>query len=187
MPEPSPLDISVVIPAYRRPEQLRRAVGSVLAQEPAAPAEIIVVDDASGDATADVARELGATVIVHERNRGEGAARNTGLAAATHDWVALLDSDDEWLPGHLDVLAPLRDGHVLVGDTCLATGSGPVAGRLYGWHGDEPRVLRSPASIVWPENTITPSAAILRRATALEAGGFTEGMRHAADLDLWIR
>src|SRR4051794_4178924 len=109
-----PLPISVVIPAYRRADLVRRAVASVRAQRPAQPAEIIVVDDASGDGTADAARDSGATVVVNPANVGEGAARNVGVRAATQPWIALLDSDDEWLPDHLSRLWPLRDGHVLV-------------------------------------------------------------------------
>jgi glycosyltransferase involved in cell wall biosynthesis len=185
--EPTAPEVSVVIPAYRRAEALRRALRSVLAQQPAPPPEIIVVDDASGDDTADAARELGATVIVHEHNQGEGAARNTGLRAARHDWVALLDSDDEWLPWHLERLLALRAGHVVVGAACVAVGDGPKAGTLYGWRGPRERVLRSPPDIAWPENVLTPSATLVRRDAVLAAGGFAEGVPQAGDLDTWLR
>lgn len=184
---PEPREVSVVIPAYRRADGVRRALRSVLAQEPAPPAEIIVVDDASGDDTAAAARELGATVVVHEHNQGEGAARNSGLRAARHQWVALLDSDDEWLPWHLDRLLALRAGHVVVGAACIAVGDGPKAGSLYGWRGPHPRLLRSPPDIAWPENVLTPSATLVRRDAVLAAGGFAEGVPQAGDLDTWLR
>ena len=96
---PDPLPVSVVIPAFNRPEMVARAVRSALEQQPRRPAEVIVVDDASSDDTAAAASAAGARVIRHEVNQGEGAARNTAIRAARHDWVALLDSDDEFLPG----------------------------------------------------------------------------------------
>jgi glycosyltransferase involved in cell wall biosynthesis len=182
----SPLPVSVVIPAYRRPDAVRRAVASVLAQS-AAPAEVIVVDDASGDGTAEAAREAGATVVVNETNRGEGGARNAGIAAAGQAHVALLDSDDEWLPGHLEGLVNAIGEHVLAGAGCLAVGPGAAAGRIRGWPGPGVRLLRSPLDVVWPENMVTPSGVLLRRDALLAAGGFAERMPHAADLDTWLR
>src|SRR4051812_16447182 len=112
---------------------VQRAIRSVHGQS-RPPAEVIVVDDASGDDTGIRAAELGARVITHERNLGEGGARNTGLAAATHDWVALLDCDDEWLPKHLETLWPERDGHLLIGTAVLVAGDTGNR-RVYGWAG----------------------------------------------------
>ena len=109
-PPSSPLPVTVVIPAYDRAELLPRALASVAAQT-AAPAEILVIDDGSADDTAAVAERLGARVLRHERNRGVSAARNTALDAAGGEWVAFLDTDDEWLPFHLERLWPRRDGH----------------------------------------------------------------------------
>ena len=90
--------ISVVIPLYNRREEIARALASVLRQS-RAPDEIVVVDDASRDDSADAVaalRESRIRLLRHERNRGAAAARNTGIAAAQGDWIALLDSDDEW-------------------------------------------------------------------------------------------
>ncbi|QQP88683.1 glycosyltransferase family 2 protein [Skermanella sp. TT6] len=97
---------SVVIPTYNRAEHVARAVRSVRAQTFPAH-EIVVVDDGSTDGTADIldalAREDGPPVVaLRQANRGAGAARNLGIGAAAGDWVALLDSDDAWLPGKLE-------------------------------------------------------------------------------------
>ena len=100
--------VSVIIPAFNRADTLPRALRSVLGQS-LRPAEVIVVDDHSQDATAEVAERWGVRVIRHERNRGAAAARNTAAAAATQPWLAPLDSDDEWLPHHLATLWPLRE------------------------------------------------------------------------------
>ena len=179
------LPVTVVIPAYRRPDMVERAIRSVQRQRQR-PADIIVVDDASGDGTGERAAALGARVLTHESNRGEGAARNTGIEAVEHDWIALLDCDDEWLPGHLGAVWGARHGHSIVGAAVLGTGPDPAHHRVYGWTGRRPRVLRSPADVAVPENKLTPSAVLLSRSAALSAGGFRD-LPRAADLDLWIR
>src|SRR6478672_8191663 len=107
------LPVSVVIPAWRCAGFAEAAIRSVQAQT-AQPLEVIVVDDASGDGTAEAARRLGVTVIEHESNAGVGRTRNDGIEAAAGEWIALLDCDDEWLPQHLETLWAARDGHVLV-------------------------------------------------------------------------
>jgi glycosyltransferase involved in cell wall biosynthesis len=162
---------------------VRRALASVAAQT-APPREVIVVDDCSTDGTGAVAAELGARVVRHDVNRGEGAARNTGLEHATQPWVALLDSDDEWLPDHLRTVWARRDGHVLVAATCLSTGPQP---RIYGVPGPRPLRLRGPRRLAHPDNCVAPSAALLRRDAALAAGAFDTELERCADLDLWLR
>jgi glycosyltransferase involved in cell wall biosynthesis len=179
------LPVSVVVPAYNREGMLECALASVAAQQPARPAEIVVVDDASTDGTAAVAERLGARVIVHEDNRGAAAARNTGVAAATQPWLAMLDSDDEWLPHHLATLWALRDGHDLVAGASLAVGGeGPP--RYHGRLTRRPTRLPSPAAL-YPENFIPASGVLVRREAVLAAGGYRTDLRYAEDLDLWIR
>jgi glycosyltransferase involved in cell wall biosynthesis len=182
---PETVPVSVVIPAYNRERMLQRALASVLAQRPA-PAEILVVDDASTDSTAAVAEEMGARVIRHERNGGEGAARNTGIAAATQPWIALLDSDDEWLPHHLGALWRGRGDHVVVATSALRCGHDPANDRLHGNAGRTPLVLRSPADIVFPENPVPVSAVMIRRDVAERAGGY-QPLEHCADFDFLHR
>ncbi|MFH1104757.1 MAG: glycosyltransferase family 2 protein [Actinomycetota bacterium] len=96
--------VSVVIPTYNRGVRLLRAVGSALGQTHAA-IEVVVVDDGSTDGTgALLAERFGGDDRVRcliRPNGGPAAARNTGLAAARGDFVAFLDSDDEWLPWKL--------------------------------------------------------------------------------------
>jgi len=176
-----PLRISVVIPAYRRADMVGRAVRSALDQVPP-PMEVIVVDDCSGDGTAAAASAAGATVIAHETNSGPAATRATGVGAAAGEWIAFLDSDDRWLPGHLATLWANRDGHVLVG----AAGRGSADGRLFGHPGPRPKLFRGPADVILPYNRVTPSGAMVRSA-ALAAAGGVRATHYAEDLDLWIR
>lgn len=100
--------ISVVIPAYNRADLLPRTISSVATQT-FVPYEVIIVDDTSPDNTQAVCADLiaqykGRLNIIytrHENNKGEGGARNTGIKMAQGNWLAFLDSDDEWLPEKL--------------------------------------------------------------------------------------
>ena len=181
------LPVSVVIPAFNRADLVARAVQSALRQKPLPPAEVIVVDDHSDDGSSHVAAAAGARVIRHEENRGEGAARNTAIRAASCDWVALLDSDDEWLPNHLTTLWAYSTNHVLVGSTAFASGRDPATGRLWGRERETPLRLRSPPDVLRAGNAIVASSAMVRRDIALAVGGFNESMARGADLDLWLR
>jgi glycosyltransferase involved in cell wall biosynthesis len=181
------IPVSVVIPAYNRAEMVRRAVDSVNTQVRFAPAEVIVVDDCSSDATGDVARELGADVVRTPRNLGEGGARNAGIAAARQPWVALLDSDDEWLPHLLQTLWPLRGEHLLVTGSCLWRGGDAARDRFAGVPGRRPQVLNTPAVLIYPGNFITASGVMARRDVIVESGGYDVSLQRGADLDLWVR
>ncbi len=98
------LAVSVVIPTYNRADLIVRAVESVLAQMHPDD-ELIVIDDGSTDNTAEVmAAYRGRLRYVQAPNGGAGAARNRGLREATKPLLTFLDSDDEWMPGHLDLL-----------------------------------------------------------------------------------
>lgn len=97
------LQSSVIIPTYNRAHVLARAVSSVLrAIRPGD--EVIVVDDGSTDATEEVLARYSSRVRhVRVKHGGVGAARNRGMREARHDLIAFLDSDDEWLPGQLEL------------------------------------------------------------------------------------
>jgi len=95
--------VSVIIPTYNRVHLVSQAVQSVLDQT-YQDLEIIVVDDGSTDNTEEVVRSFKDSRICyirHKENRGGSAARNTGIKAARGEFIAFLDSDDEWLPSKL--------------------------------------------------------------------------------------
>jgi glycosyltransferase involved in cell wall biosynthesis len=182
------LPVTVIIPAYNRADTVARAVTSALAQQPAPPAEVLVVDDGSADDTAEVARAAGARVVRHAVNQRLGAARNTGLSNATQPWIALLDSDDEWLPHHLASLWPHRAGHVLLAGSALRCT--PDGGQRHvGPPEPGGRVLRSPADVA-VSSIVVVSAVLARRDAVQAAGAFSEfhGTMHGVeDIDLWLR
>lgn len=180
------LPICAVIPAYNRGAKLERCLASIWAQRPAPPAEVIVVDDRSSDDTAEVAAALGARVIQHDENAGAATARNTAIHATSCEWVAFLDSDDEWLPDHLAHLWELRGAHALVASTVLECGSDPAHDRVHGPVTKRPVTLSSPDQIISTYNFFTASACMIRRDVAVELGGFHKWWG-VEDFDLWVR
>jgi glycosyltransferase involved in cell wall biosynthesis len=177
--------VAVVIAAFNRANLLSRTITSIR-QQTVLPAEIIVVDDGSSDDTGAVAARAGARVLRHESNLGPGAARNTGVGATSQPWVAVLDSDDQWLPHHLGTLWPLREGHDLLAAPAISAGWTDPDRRLVGWPGRHPLRLKSPAQLLYPENPI-PSTALLRRSAIDRVGGYDEELRFGEDLDLYAR
>src|SRR5438132_1940514 len=93
--------VSVIIPTYNRPHLIQRAVTSAFAA--GHNVEVIVVDDASSDDTANVCAALrGIKYVRLDRNQGVAGARNVGLLESTSPFIAFLDDDDRRLPGSLD-------------------------------------------------------------------------------------
>lgn len=181
-------DVSVVIPVYNRADLLPRSIESVLAQT--CPArETIVVDDGSGDGSADVAsRYDGAVRVIRQQNQGVAAARNAGIRAASGEWVAFLDADDALLPqaiaSNLACATAHPEAGVIYGDAVVVDPEGRTESLFLdgkppaeGWVFD--RLLNS--------GFINCSAVMVRRHALLEAGLFRAGMRHAEDYELWLR
>ncbi|HYN45479.1 MAG TPA: glycosyltransferase family A protein [Allosphingosinicella sp.] len=132
---------SIVIPLWNKRHLVESTVASVLAQT-WRDFELVIVDDGSTDggmAALDRFDDLRIRRIA-QPNAGPGAARNAGIEAARHQWIAFLDADDLWLPGHLDELDRVRarfPGAGLIGSSCLRTDReggyrlpGPESGRI---------------------------------------------------------
>jgi len=112
--------ISVIIPCYNREAFLRDAIESVLAQEYSGPIEIIVADDGSTDRSIEIANSFGPQVIVVKKPlncelNGAGPTRNRAIEVSTQPFIAFLDSDDFYLPGHLARLSRALEDHLDVG------------------------------------------------------------------------
>ncbi|MFH0984098.1 MAG: glycosyltransferase [Candidatus Omnitrophota bacterium] len=195
--------ISVIIPTYNRATVLPRAIDSVLTQK-GADFELIVVDDGSTDNTGkilgprstsheiphpkDVA--LGPCPMVHffrsEKNCGPAAARNLGIMEAKGEWIAFLDSDDEWKPGKLKTQLKFFE--------------------------ENPDYLICQTEEIWVRNgvrvnpmkkhqkfggfifekclplcVVSPSAVMMHRKLFDEVGLFDESLPACEDYDLWLR
>ncbi|MEW6582696.1 MAG: glycosyltransferase family 2 protein [Actinomycetota bacterium] len=189
--------ISAVIPTYNRAALVVRAVRSVLAQT-RPPDEVIVVDDGSTDDTAARLAGLGddRVRVVSQTNAGAAAARNRGVAEATGDWVAFLDSDDLWVPGHLEALdgairATAGVADLYFGDTGMAAGAGGEPSSFWREAGFAPRapvelVADAAPWVTLPlQPTMLQASAVSRRAF-LDAGGFWTDLPMREDTHLFL-
>ncbi|MDX2155593.1 MAG: glycosyltransferase family A protein [Hyphomicrobiaceae bacterium] len=184
--------ISVVIPTYNRAVPVGEAIESVLSQS-APPHEVIVVDDGSTDGTAATLQSYGDRIVVlHQRNSGVSSARNAGIARATGDWLAFLDSDDVWLPGRLALLqtdVPRCGAGVHVADVLL---EGPgYAERLLALRGLGSLPAGTATPIARPLRHVVSGLSLMsvacRRDWVTAAGGFDTDLRMYEDLDLLTR
>jgi cellulose synthase/poly-beta-1,6-N-acetylglucosamine synthase-like glycosyltransferase len=175
---------SVVIPAHNAERYLSSALESVRAQS-LPPEAVIVVDDGSSDATAEIAASYDAVVIRHRIARGPSAARNAGVAACSTELVAFLDADDEWMPDHADgtVGAFTHPGVIFSAARAVSVGAAFVGGSAVE-RTMEPIDLRDTLVL---ENPIVQSGVVIRRDVFVQAGGYDESMRCAEDYDLWGR
>lgn len=188
-PVADPITFSVVIPLYNKRDQILATLGSVLGQT-LAPVEVIVVDDGSTDGGPDVVASLAdhRVRIVHQRNAGPGAARNRGFAEASAAWVALIDADDLWLPGHLATLARVAEafpdadavgsGWREVGPGCDPGLEGPASLDDRRWMIDYFREGHS--------GLFQASSIAIRRAPFLLTAGFGAS-RLGEDSEFWVR
>jgi len=175
-----------------------RAVNSVLNQN-YPNIELILVDDGSQDNTdriLDKIKDDRVKVIRHERNRGLGAARNTGVFAATGDLIAFQDSDDEWLDGKLEkqvhAFKNARPDCVCV--YCVKIVYGRNADRVAGDRqvvcvpGPEiQKVSGDLRKVLWRTNLVSTQTILCTREAALKAGGFDSRLRNSVDWDFVLR
>lgn len=124
--------VSIIVPAYNAEKYISDMIESVL-QQTYPYFELIIVDDASTDRTAQIVqsfRDKRIKLIRHTSNKGPGAARNTAIEAASGKWMAVLDADDQWQPNRLErlvgVLQEAGDDYFVADDLllCFNTSSG---------------------------------------------------------------
>ena len=190
--------VDVVIPCYKYGSVLPVAVRSVLDQ-PGVDVRVLVIDDASGDGSADVARALAdvdsrVTVWEHEVNKGHIATYNEGLLDwAKADYCALLSADDALTPGALGRAARLMDAHPEVGF---------VYGRPLHWDGSDPLPQARTADRGWTvyngfswlrrrfalgEGCITSPEVVVRTELQHKLGGYDPELKHTGDIEMWMR
>jgi len=190
--------ISVIIPTFNRAHVLPRAVRSVLAQKNA-DFDLIIVDDGSTenqdrgwrmrDDEKPSTLPPPASVIRFfrsEKNRGPAAARNLGIREARGEWIAFLDSDDEWLPGKLKAqLGFFRENpEYLICQTeeiWIRNGKRVNPMKKHqksgGWIFDK----------CLPLCVVSPSAVMMHRKLFDKVGLFDESLLACEDYDLWLR
>jgi glycosyltransferase involved in cell wall biosynthesis len=179
--------ISVIIPTYNRAVWVTEAVASVLAQT-FRDIEVLVVDDGSDDATLEALAPFfkHIKVLRRGRRRGVAAARNLGIAAARGEWLALLDSDDLWLPDKLArQMAFLKENPDLL--ICQTDEIWIRKGKRV----NLPVTHRKVGGDIFFQSLercmVSPSAVMLHRRLLEEVGLFDKTLPAAEDYDLWLR
>ncbi len=191
--------ISVVMPVYNVEAYVAEAIRSVLAQT-FADFELIIVDDGGTDASMAICRSFSdpRIAIVSQRNRGLAGARNTGIAAARGEFIALLDSDDRWLPEKLML-------HIIHLDNAPTIGVSYAPSRFIDTAGRPLRIVQRPklkgvsAQDIFCRNPVGNGSAPVLRRTALDTVVFVhpddrarpcwfdETLRQSEDIEMWLR
>jgi glycosyltransferase involved in cell wall biosynthesis len=182
--------ISAVVPTFNRASHVCRAVDSILRQSSPAD-EIIVVDDGSTDGTARLLRSRyqRRVQVIEQANGGVSSARRRGLQAASGDWIAFLDSDDEWLPGRLEAMARVAEGVdesvvCVFGDTLVRRDDGAET-MLFAEHAfnaSRPlKIYYDALPTQFPFMFSLLGSSLLRRDALLQTGAFLEGLRSSED------
>ena len=180
------MDISVIIPTYNRKNTLPRAVESVLNQT-YKPVEIIVVDDGSTDGTKEWFSEMYPLVhYIYQVNSGVSLARNTGINSARGDWIALLDSDDEWLPDKLELQVKLLQNNAELrfchtNEIWIRNGVRINQMKKHQKYGGN--IFKKCLDIC----RISPSSSLFHTSVIKDVGLFDESLDVCEDYDLWLR
>lgn len=181
------ISMSVIIPTYNRIEVIGRAIESVLMQKASnLELEIIVIDDGSTDQTAElIAEQFPNVVYRYQSNKGVSSARNLGLKLAKYEWIALLDSDDEWLPNKIQ-----RQFELLNKNDLLVCHTQEIWIR----NGDRVNQMNKHAkSGGWifqnclPLCAMSPSSIVVHKSVFDTVGTFDEFLPACEDYDLWLR
>lgn len=179
--------VSVIIPCYKSGGTIRRAIASIMSQS-LLPAEIIIVDDASSDASLDILNEMVGNnptvikLICLSTNVGAASARNAGWAASTQTYIAFLDSDDAWHPDKLKVQYQYM---VANPDVCLSGHGHRILNieQSPDWTIGETIAISLPKwQILLSNRFVTPSAMVRRDI----AERFLDGQRYMEDHMLWL-
>lgn len=198
--------VSVIIPAFNAEKFIVEALESVYRQT-YRPIEVIVVDDGSQDLTAAVVGRFQQQVAadgkaegfvircIVQENGGPSRARNTGVKAASGEWIAFLDADDVWLPGKLgkqvSYLKSHPDVELVFGDMRIFDDKGVIVASAYGRYGypacdEEGRFTQGFERLI-ESNQIFTGTVLVRKECLESVGLFDESIRHGEDYDMWLR
>jgi hypothetical protein len=178
--------VSVIITSHSRPHLLPRAIES--AQAAGKDVEVVVVDDASTDETADVCRKSSGIIYLRlERNQKVAGARNVGIINSSGNYITFLDDDDTRLAGSLDLqleaLDSTPEAGLIYGQALIADQVGQSTGNSYPRHCPQ-------GDVFWEllcRNFIPCGTAVFRRSCLFRTGLLDQSVPGIDDWDLWIR
>jgi len=180
------MKISVIIPTFNRKKTLGRAIQSVSNQS-LSPFEILIIDDGSNDGTKEwVKKSFQDVKYIYQNNQGVSSARNKGIKYAYGDWIAFLDSDDEWLPNKLY-------------EQVKAIGSNPEIKFFHtneiwirnGVRVNQMKKHKKYGGYIFEKCLdicrVSPSSVLIKKEIFDDIGTFDESLRVCEDYDLWLR
>ena len=185
---PQSVPVSVIIPCYRCASTIERAVASVSCQTHK-PAEVILVDDASGDDTLAVLNRLALAnpelikIVTLKENGGAASARNAGWNSATQPYIAFLDADDAWHPKKIEIQYAYMSLHpeVTLSGHQHRIITQPEKLPDWGIESFQARPL-SRSAMLLSNKLVTPSVMLNRDVP----NRFFDGKRHVDDHLLWL-
>ncbi|WP_321777710.1 glycosyltransferase family A protein [Sulfurimonas sp.] len=179
------MNVTVVVPTYNRYKVLKRALASIYLQT-YQPKEVIVIDDGSTDETPQITKDFPNIKYIYQKNAGVSSARNLGVKNAKYEWIAFLDSDDEWhedkLQEHLDFHTNNQNIFMSYTDEKWIRNNKEVKIPIkYHKHGGE--IFKECLS----HCIIAPSATLIHKDLLNDIGVFDEDLEVCEDYDLWLR
>ena len=180
------MKISVIIPTYNRKKTLARAIQSVINQS-LSPFEILIIDDGSNDGTEEWVKENFQNIkYIYQNNRGVSSARNIGIKNANGDWIAFLDSDDEWLPNKLHEQVKAIESNPKIkffhtNEIWIRNGVRVNQMKKHKKYGGY--IFEKCLDIC----RVSPSSVLIRKEVFDNIGVFDESLRVCEDYDLWLR
>lgn len=178
--------VSVIIPTYNRAHFIAGAIESVLAQT-YKDYELIVIDDGSTDATAEVMKAYhGKLRYVPHENRGITSNMNMGVAEAKGEYFAMLGDDDLWLPDLLETQVTVLEKDPKLAFVCSGTHFINEQGKITKTASRGALRNKTFESLL-EENFVSHLTAVVRRKCFNDVGGFDEQLATTQDYDLWLR
>lgn len=182
----SKLTFSVILPCFNVEETLERTIESILKQD-FNDYEIVAVNDGSFDKTLDILEfyKINSGIkVVNQKNKGLGAARNSGIKLAIGKYICLIDADDLWVSNKLSLVNKLieeKNPEIISNDEIIYTKKS-----LFYLSNKPPKNL---SNLLIGGNTLSPSAMIIKKNIFNEVGMFKEDKKFLGveDLDYWIR
>jgi glycosyltransferase involved in cell wall biosynthesis len=193
-----PFEVTVIIPTRQRHNLLQEALASVTSQTLPAKAVVVVADgpdEAEERGVREAISGFGAVPLklICQGKQGASVARNAGIAVAQTEWVAFLDDDDRWRPGHLQRVAVLAERHpeaslLFCGIDSFDSQTEMLTPRDDGL-GDRfvSGQLESPLLQFLSHMPLQTSAVVARRSVMVELAGFSQHYEVGEDWDLWYR
>ena len=180
------MKISVIIPTYNRKKTLARAIRSVVNQS-FSPFEILIIDDGSNDGTEEWVKENFQNIkYIYQNNHGVSSARNIGIENAYGDWVAFLDSDDEWIPNKLyEQVKSIESNPKMkffhTNEIWIRNGVRVNQMKKHKKYGGY--IFEKCLDIC----RVSPSSVLIQKEVFDNIGVFDESLRVCEDYDLWLR